>query len=67
MQLTTGASARHKKPTDELGELQRLNDIIFPASVYDLLMHSRDPDRHVKALRVMFYDFAARLRGAVAD
>lgn len=59
--LATDASARNKELTDqELGELQRLTDILVPASVSELLLHSRDPDRHEKALRVMFFDFAAR-------
>lgn len=59
--LATDASARHKDlMNQELGELQRLTDILVPASVFELSLHSRDPDRHEKALRVMFYDFSAR-------
>lgn len=58
--LATDTSARNKELTDqELGELQRLTDILVPASVSELSLHSRDPDRHEKALRVMFFDFAA--------
>lgn len=59
--LATDESARHKELTDkELGELHRLTDILVPASVSELSLHSRDPDRHEKALRVIFYDFASR-------
>lgn len=59
--LATDAPARDGELTDqELGELQRLTDILVPASVSELSLHSRDPDRHEKALRVMFFDFAAR-------
>lgn len=64
--LATDASARIEEPTDqELHGLQRLTDILVPASVSQLSLHSRDPDCHVKALRVMFYDFAARKGGWV--
>lgn len=45
---------------EDLGALQQLTDILVPASVSDLSLHSRDPDRDEKALRVMFFDFAAR-------
>lgn len=59
--LAADASARDKELTDEeLGELQRLTDILVPASVSHLTLHSRDPDRHVELLRVMFRNFAAR-------
>lgn len=50
--------------TDQkLGELQRrLTDVLVPASVSELSLHSHmDPDgRHERALRVMFFNFAAR-------
>lgn len=59
--LATDSSACNKELTDrELRELQRLTDMLVPASVSELSLHSRDPDRHEKALKVMFFDFAAR-------
>lgn len=67
--LATDVSARSKELTDqELGELQRLTDILVPASVSELSLYSRDwvPDRHEMALiRVMFFNFAARKDGWV--
>lgn len=64
--LATDASARDREPTDkELRGLQRLTDILVPASVSELSLHSVDPDRNVTALRVMFCDFAARKAGWV--
>lgn len=59
--LAGGASALDKELTDqEVGELQRLTDVLVPASLSSLTLDSRDPDRHVKVLGVMFRDLAAR-------
>lgn len=59
--LATDVSTRNKEQTDqELRGLQRFTDILVPASVSELSFYSLDPDCHVKALRVMFCDFAAR-------
>lgn len=59
--LDSDASVRDREPTDqELRGLQRLTDTLVPASVSELSIDSQDPNRNVKALGVMFCDFAAR-------
>ncbi|KAJ4385963.1 hypothetical protein N0V93_008854 [Gnomoniopsis smithogilvyi] len=59
--LATDSSFNNGELTaQDLGELQRLTDILVPASVSELSLHSAGTDRHEKALRAMFFDFAAR-------
>lgn len=59
--LDSDASVRDREPTDqELRGLQRLTDTLVPASVSELSIDSLHLNRNVKALRVMFCDFAGR-------